>query len=178
MNNHGIATAADTVRIERMLPGPIERIWRYLTESELRKTWLAAGKMELRDAGRVEHRFDNDHLTEDDDASPPKYVGICDTPMHGRILACEPPRLLAYTWGEASGAPSQVRFELETRGNEVHLVVTHARLSTREAMISVASGWHAHLGILADRLAGRTPPGFWRTHTRLETEYGRLLPAS
>ena len=37
-----------TLRIQRLLPGPIERIWAYLTDSELRRKWLAAGAMEMK----------------------------------------------------------------------------------------------------------------------------------
>ena len=32
-----------TLKIQRLLPGPIERIWAYLTDSELRRKWMAAG---------------------------------------------------------------------------------------------------------------------------------------
>ena len=32
---YATATAANAVRIERLLPGPIERIWAYLTEYDL-----------------------------------------------------------------------------------------------------------------------------------------------
>ena len=32
-----------TLKIQRLLPGPIERIWAYLTDSDLRRKWLAAG---------------------------------------------------------------------------------------------------------------------------------------
>jgi hypothetical protein len=42
----------------------------------------------------------------------------------------------------------------------------------------VASGWHAHLGILVDRLHGREPRPFWSTHGRLEEEYENRLPAA
>ena len=31
-----------TLKIQRLLPGPIERVWAYLTESELRRQWFAA----------------------------------------------------------------------------------------------------------------------------------------
>ena len=31
---------------------------------------------------------------------------------------------------------------------------------------------------LAARLEGTEPPGFWRTHARLEAEYAKRLPAS
>lgn len=54
-------------------------------------------------------------------------------------------------------------------------IPTHPQEERREAMLSVAAGWHTHLDILADRLAGRTPEGFWRRHTRLEAEYARRL---
>jgi hypothetical protein len=30
-----------SVRIERLLPGPIERVWDYLTQPDLQRTWLA-----------------------------------------------------------------------------------------------------------------------------------------
>lgn len=177
MNDYGTVTAPGTVRIERMLPGPIERVWAYLTESGKRGVWLAAGDMDLRVGGRVELVFRNSELTENDEPPPAKYADIAgEARMRGTITACNPPRLLSYTWGEAYGE-SEVCFELTPRTEEVLLVVTHRRLATRESMVSVAGGWHAHLGILADRLAGRTPPGFWATHTRLEAEYERRIPA-
>jgi uncharacterized protein YndB with AHSA1/START domain len=34
-----------TLKIERLLPGPIERVWACLTEIGLRRRWLAAGEM-------------------------------------------------------------------------------------------------------------------------------------
>jgi hypothetical protein len=35
------------VRFERLLPGPIERVWDYLTQPALQRTWLAASAGEL-----------------------------------------------------------------------------------------------------------------------------------
>lgn len=175
-HGYGVAAAPDTIRIERILPGPIERVWSYLTDSEKRGRWLATGQMELRVGGRVEHLFRNSTLTEDD-KPPPKYAHCADEArMEGRVTACEPPSLLSYTWNEASGEDSVVTFELRPQGDDVRLVLTHRRLPNREVMLSVAAGWHTHLDILGDRLRGRTPPGFWATHTRLEGEYDRLLP--
>ncbi|MEX2124777.1 MAG: SRPBCC family protein [Woeseia sp.] len=165
---YGVVTAPDTVRLERLLPGPIERVWSYLTESDKRGQWLASGEMELRVDGRVEHVFSNSTLTGHDDAPPSKYAAhAAKSTMEGRITACEPPRLLAYAWGKSS----HVTFELSRQSDKVRLVLTHSRLPTRDEMISVASGWHAHVGILIDRLNGRQPASFWPTHTRLEAEY-------
>ena len=177
MSEYGVVTARDTVRIERTLPGPIERVWDYLTKSDMRATWLAAGDMELRPGGKVEHVFRNNSLTPDDDPPPAKYASAEDYHrMEGRITAIEPPRLLCYTWAEQRGDDSEVRFELESVGDAVRLVLTHTRLASRDDLLSVGAGWHAHLDVLAARLAGRTPDGFWRTHTRLEAEYERRIP--
>jgi uncharacterized protein YndB with AHSA1/START domain len=167
--------SADTVRVERTLPGPIERVWAFLTEPEKRGRWLAAGDMSLTAGGEVELVFNNSALTDDDDAPPAKYAAHAnESRLRGRVLECDPPRLLSYTWGEASDA-SEVRFELDQHDQGVRLVVVHTRLRNRDQMLSVAGGWHTHLDILADRLHDRPPPGFWRTHTRLEAEYERRL---
>lgn len=175
--SYATLVAPGTVRIERALPGPIERIWAFLTESDKRAQWLAAGEMDLRTGGSVEHVFRNSELTENDDPPPAKYAEYgAESRMHGRITACEPPRLLAYTWGEPSGENSEVRFELSADGDDVLLVLVHSRLPNREEMLSVAGGWHTHLDILVDRLNGRIPPGFWATHTRLEAEYEQRIP--
>ena len=45
------------------------------------------------------------------------------------------------------------------------LVLTHRRLADRAATaVEIAGGWHAHLGILTDRLNAREPRPFWSTH--------------
>ena len=64
----------------------------------------------------------------------------------------------------------------ETRADDCVLLVEHSRLPDRDEMLSVAGGWHTHLGILVDKLEGREPEGFWPTHTRLEAEYEKLIP--
>jgi uncharacterized protein YndB with AHSA1/START domain len=178
---YGVIIGPGTVRFERMLPGPIERVWSYLTDSKKRRTWLAAGEMELRPGGQVEHIFRNSELTTHDEPPPAKHAAHSkESRMHGHILACEPPRLLAYSWGETTGehadAGSEVRFELTTVGKDVRLVLTHSKLANRDSMVGVASGWHAHLGVLADRLNGRAPSGFWAAYTSWEHDYAQRIP--
>ena len=46
-----------TLKIQRVLPGPIERVWAYLTQGELRRQWLAAGQMELQSRRAVRVRL-------------------------------------------------------------------------------------------------------------------------
>ena len=174
---YAVVTGPATIRIERMLPGPIERVWSYLTDSNKRATWLAAGEMDLRVGGRVEHIFHNNDITANDDPPPAKYASQAEEArMSGRIIAVDPPRLLSYTWAEDSGEDSEVRFELTPVDDKVRLLVIHSRLGTRNEMVGVSGGWHAHLDVLAARLRDRTPPGFWRSFNRLEAEYEERIP--
>ena len=176
--DYGQVTGPGSVRFERVLPGPIERVWTYLTEPDKRGKWLAKGPMELRVGGAVELEFHHADLSPEPDAPPEKYrKHEGGSTMHGRVTTSDPPRLLSYTWGEENGPDTEVTFELTPRGQDVLLVLTHRRLADSDAMQSVSGGWHAHLGILADVLEGRTPRPFWTTHARLEKEYEKRLEA-
>ena len=61
-----------TIRYERLLPGPVERVWAYLTESKKRATWLAAGEFDLRVGGKARLKFDNEKLP-NEGAVPPEW---------------------------------------------------------------------------------------------------------
>lgn len=162
----GGVVAPQAVRIERVLPAEPERVWQYLTDSELRRKWLARGPMEPRAGGTVEHLFRHAELSHE--PNPDRYAAFADSPpMRGTVTVWDPPRTLAYTW-PGDGAASEVRFELSPGEGGTRLVVTHTRLADHDTMVSVASGWGAHLGILEDALAGRPPRGFWSEHDRLE----------
>jgi DNA-binding transcriptional ArsR family regulator len=45
-DEHGVVSEPNTFRIERILPGPIERAWAYLTEPEKRRKWFVGGPMD------------------------------------------------------------------------------------------------------------------------------------
>ncbi len=179
MNAYGNLIASDTIRFERLLPGPIERVWAYLVEPDKRKLWLADGPMTLAPDGEVALHFRNAELSRNDDPAPEAYRAQenCGD-VHGHILRCEPPHRLAFTWSDdpsrPEDVPSEVDIELQTDGERVRLVLTHRRLLARQ-MTSVAGGWHTHLGILEDQLSGQESRLFWRTHTRLEAEYVERL---
>lgn len=179
MNDYGVLTAPDTVRLERILPGPIERVWTYLTDSDKRATWFAGGAMDLRAGGEVALVFRNSQLTTNDGPPPPDYANHGgEMHMLGEITECDPPRRLSFTFGGAPGEASEVTFELTPREDEVMLVLTHRRIATRSSMVSFSGGWHTHIGILRHRLEDRDPPGFWTTFTRLEAEYQKRIPAA
>lgn len=174
MSEYGTATGPDTVRLERLLPGPIERVWAFITEPEKRAKWLAGGEMELRVGGRVQLEFLHANLS-NEKTPPERYRHMeCGHSLSGTVTRCEPPRLISFTWGDTA-SPSEVTFELTERGKHVLLTLTHTRLATRKDMIGVAGGWHAHLGILTDLLEGRPPRPFWTTHAEVAAEYERRL---
>ncbi|MGH9966319.1 MAG: SRPBCC family protein [Pyrinomonadaceae bacterium] len=177
VGEYGIATEAGTVRLERVLPGPIERVWAYLTESEKRGKWFASGPMELRVGGRLEFHFHNSDLTPHGEPTPERYKECEGMVSNGRVTRCEPPHLLSFTWGEELGDESEVTFELADREGQVLMVLTHRRLRNRAEMVSVASGWHVHVGVLIDQLNGREPQPFWSALEELEAEYDKRLPA-
>ena len=62
-NAYGVLTEPATLTIQRFLPGPIERVWAYLTESDLRRQWLAAGQMEMNVGAPFELVWRNSELT-------------------------------------------------------------------------------------------------------------------
>jgi len=176
MNDYAVLTAPDTLRIERLLPGPIERVWQYLTDSDKRETWLAVGSVEQSVGGKVEHTFRNSELSPENDIPPPKYSHCAgDMNMLGKVTHWEPTRKLAYIWNAGSEAESEVTFELTAHQGQVKLVLTHRRITNPNEFLSTISGWHTHLNILRDRLQGKTPEGFWKVHTKLEKEYAERL---
>ncbi|MCC6143232.1 MAG: SRPBCC family protein [Candidatus Hydrogenedentes bacterium] len=134
MDEYGKVIGPGMVRIERMLPGPIERVWAYLTESEKRGQWLAEGEMEPRVGSTVELSFDHGSLSSEKETPEPfkDHEGAKGTE---HITRWEPPHVLGLTWG-----PSEVTFELREAGDKVRLVLTHQKLPNRDWMIDVSSG--------------------------------------
>jgi len=175
---YGTFPEPGTIQFERLLPGPAERIWDYLTKSELKAKWLAAGEVEPRVGGKVEFHFKHSNLSEADDPIPEKYKAMeGGTYFEGRVTEWNPYKKLSYTWGEDTGEESEVTYELIPKKNDkVLLRLTHRRLGDDpDTLISVGAGWHTHLGILADRLEGKSPKGFWKVHNPMEKAYEKRL---
>lgn len=175
-DSYGELVDDSTVRFERMLPGPIERVWDYIVDADKRAKWLCGGNTELEVGGLVEMHFHNASLSKQPDIEPPeKYRDMPEKmSFQGRVTRVQPPRLLAHTW-EFGDEHSEVCYELEEIGDAVRLTLTHKRLKSHEEIISVCGGWHTHLGILAALLDDEEPAAFWKTHTPLEADYRKRL---
>ena len=171
LDAYGVLTEPATLTIRRLLPGPIERVWAYLTESDLRRQWLAAGEMEMQVGAPFELVWRNDELSDPPGQRPEGFSE--EHRMQSRITELDPPRRLAIAWSNSG----DVSFELERKGDEVLLTVIHRRLPDRATMLGVSTGWHTHLDVLVARVNGEDPEPFWDGWSRLKQDYDGRLPA-
>jgi uncharacterized protein YndB with AHSA1/START domain len=171
LDAYGVLTEPTTLKIQRLLPGPVERVWAYLTDGDLRRQWLGAGRMEMKVGAPFELVWRNDELSSRPTKRPAGFPE--EQRMKSRITELDPLRKLSFTW-EGSG---DVTFELERQGGEVLLTIIHRRLPDRDTLIKVAGGWHMHLDVWEARATGKEPEPFWEGWSRLKDEYDRQLPA-
>jgi uncharacterized protein YndB with AHSA1/START domain len=153
MNAHGTLVSRDTVRFERLLPGPIDRVWSYLTDSKRLPRWFSAGSVAPTVGGEV--RFD---------------MG-----MNGRVTIYDPPHLLEYTWNEPERErgvvlDALVRWELTTEDEQVRLVLVHSRIPNF-ALPQFGAGWHALLDALDAQLRDRDAQPVRAVFAALEPTY-------
>jgi uncharacterized protein YndB with AHSA1/START domain len=159
MNALGTLVGPDAVRFERLLPGPIERVWSYLTDSERFPLWFCAGSVAPAIGGEVSF----------------------DMGMNGRVTVYEPPHVLEYTWNEPERSrgivlDTLVRWELTTEGEQVRLLLVHRRLAGT-ALPQYGAGWHAVLDSLDAHLQGREVPSIEATFAALEPTYEACFSA-
>ena len=156
--------APDTIRLERTLDAPVETVWRYLTEAELRRDWFMGGSDATR-GGEFELKVDHDNLSEDKDVEYPEgYAQFKGTVWSEKVIRFEPPRLLETTF--QSGKNGTVTYELTPVGDKSRLVITHSGIVSGTGAQDFGSGWNSHLTVLEERLAGRGVANFWELHAR------------
>lgn len=176
----GKFTSPAEIRIVRTLPGPIERVWEYLTDSEKRSRWFAAGPMEQRTGGKMRLEFKHSCIAPGE--TPPDEYKKAHEGGHsfdGTVTRCEPPHLLAFTFG--SEGESEAIFQLTPQGKDVLLVLTHRSTGGDiPYMHEFGAGWHTHFAQLIAQLEGTTPPPFWPMLMSLKPEYekARLIAQS
>jgi len=150
-----------SLRFEQRLAQPAERVWRALTEPAELRTWHPTPfTFEPREGGAVRH---------------PSSAGAPAMP-DGRVTAFDPPRLLAYTWGD-----DELRFELYADGAGTRLVLVHA-FADRFKAARDAAGWHVCLRALAGLLDGEPleattdadglPAGWQELNRRYQERFG------
>jgi uncharacterized protein YndB with AHSA1/START domain len=156
------------IRIERLLPGPIERVWSYIVEPDKRALWFAGGAFEQRVGGKGEFVFDHRNLSHEPTPEAWKMMEGFVSPMW--VVRIEPPRELVLGWNEGERT-FELAFELTPQGEKVLLVLKQSPAKTPEDLSNYGCGWHVHLDTLQDRLEGKTPRGFWSNFDKRQKEY-------
>ena len=168
-DHFGTLAEPATLRIERLLPGPAERVWAYLTDSDLRRQWLASGDMRMEKGAEFELVWRNNELT-DPPGKRPEGFGD-EHRMTCEVTAIDAPRLLSISWGSTGG----VTFTLDERGDEVLLTIVHKRIEDPEVLLNVSAGWHAHLDVLEARARETQAAPHWDNWVRLRDAYAERL---
>ena len=170
MSHDGSILDLHTVEFKRLLPGPIELAWDYLTKPELLKTWFAEVTLEPRVGGAVTVAFGK---------------GSCGTAgVHGTIREFQRPHVLSFSWiqrrphadGTRDVDEGEVRFELAQKGDKVLLTLLHSRVPTKE-LASYGSGWHAYLDSLESHISARGPVDVMALHQRRHPSYDEKVAA-
>ncbi|HWU85528.1 MAG TPA: SRPBCC family protein [Rhodocyclaceae bacterium] len=172
--NFGTYPTPSMVHLERILPGPIERVWAYLIEADKRAKWFASGSMPSAVGEGFQLLFNNQTLGKSGD-TPERFRKYENKTMSSVLTRYEPPHALGFTFGIGPDS-SEVLFELSPHARGVLLTVKHWKLTTGEGKLSVSAGWHAHLGVLVDLLEGNPERPFWPRFEALEREYRKLIP--
>jgi uncharacterized protein YndB with AHSA1/START domain len=136
-----------TVRFDRRLRHPVERVWEALTDPDELRSWWGDTKLELVEGGLFQLRWRN---TDENG-----HVATLD----GTITTIDPPRLLEISadWGSTApgqpGTRTHLTWELEPDGDHTLLHFTN-KLDAPTQDVRTAAGWHLHLDALATVLAG------------------------
>jgi uncharacterized protein YndB with AHSA1/START domain len=153
--------APDTIRLERVLDAPPEKVWRYLTEAELRNQWFMGGT-DATPGGEFDLLNDHDNLSEEDVPYPDDYAPYKGKTWSEKVLRFDPPRLLETTF--QSGKNGTVTYELFPEGGKTRLMLTHSGIVSGTGAQDFGSGWNSHLTVLEEKLAGRSIRNFWALH--------------
>ena len=164
--------APDGIRFERLLDAPVETVWRYLTEAELRAQWFAGGGDAI-EGGDLDLVFDHDNLSTDLVPYPADYAKYKGAVNHEKVVRFEPTRVFAFTFGE--GRNGVATFELFPQGDKTRLVLTHSGIQSPTGDVDFGSGWNSHLTVLEERLAGRGVRNFWELHARSRDAVAKAL---
>ena len=123
-------------RLERRFEHPPERLWAMLTEPVHLVQWLAPGEIELCRGGAAKLNFTDS-----------------GTIIDSTVSACEPGRILEYSWSSPGEPVRPVRWEIVPDDVAAGLILT-LRVPASEDAARACAGWEAHLEMLAAALEG------------------------
>ena len=123
------------VRIEELLPHPVESVWGALTDAASISGWLMATHDFQPQVG-ARFRMKTGHLS-------------ADGWVEAEVLELDPPRRMVWAWSIAGGAePTRVTFELAPDGGGTRLTLTHAGEIDSVIGALLAEGWPSRIEVL------------------------------
>lgn len=135
------------LRFERHIAHPPERVWRALTEPDQLRQWFPTDiEGERRPGAKIRFVFREDAPRAED---MPELLEGDPEDLDGEFIEFDPPRLLAYTWGD-----EDLRWELEPTADGCRLVFTHGftersgiphPAGPRKKAARTAAGWDVSL---------------------------------
>ena len=158
---------AQELRFERLLDAPVETVWRYLIEPELRAKWFMGGPTEPRVGGKLGMTFDHARLSDGDVPTPERLAGKVGKSWSETIARIDPPHLLAFTWDGGQAGAVEIRLA-EAGDGKTRLTLVHTGLRGPDDARNFGGGWRAHLEVLQRRLSGKPVPDFWAIHRDAE----------
>lgn len=162
-----------TLRFERLLDAPIDKVWQFLVDPELRARWFMGGPTDTKVGGTIGMTMNHDRLSDEDVETPERYRSYLGHSWEERITHVEPPRLLAFTW--ENGEAGEVTFELTDEAGRTRLVLTHTKLRGRDDALDFGGGWYSHLAVLERRIVGLAVPNYWGLHSQAEAVVKQAL---
>jgi uncharacterized protein YndB with AHSA1/START domain len=161
------------LRFERLLDAPVDSVWPWLIDPNLRARWFMGGPTDPRVGGKLGLTFDHANLSDGDVPTPEKYAKNVGKSWHETITRIEPPHLLAFTWD--NGAAGEVTIELTAQGDRTRLVLTHSGLRGADDARNFGGGWGSHLAVLQIQIAGGKVADFWALHRQSEADAAAAL---
>jgi uncharacterized protein YndB with AHSA1/START domain len=138
-----IVAGRPTLRFERHLKHPVEKVWRALTDPAELEHWFPQ---------RVEGDFVSGGKLRFPFRQAKSLDGEVIPDFEGEVIDADPPRLLSYRWGD-----DVLRFELVPEGDGCVLVFTDT-FSEHGKAARDGAGWHVCLEGLEASLDGAEPP--------------------
>lgn len=126
------------VRFERSYAHPIERVWQAATNPEELRLWFPSAVVFEPVVGGTVTFSGDPHIAD----------------QHGTVIAYEPPRVFAFTWGD-----NEIHLNLEPDGADAcRFTLTNVLAADNESARN-AAGWDVCLGELDKVLSGDESAG-------------------
>ncbi|MFN7023411.1 MAG: SRPBCC family protein [Pseudorhizobium sp.] len=152
--------SASELVLHRILEAPVERVWSFIVDPELRARWFMSGPSDLRPGGQLGLTMKHHELSDQAVPTPHPYQAAIGASWTETITLFEPPYAIGFTWDGGRGGQVTIRLNAEDE-RRTKLTLVHSGLRGDADATNFGGGWHAHLAALELRLRNRPISDFW-----------------